>query len=82
MAEHEPRAKVPDALQSDVTGLGWFKIWEDGMASDGTWGVDRLTAAKGKVTFPIPSCIEAGQYLLRVEIIGEASTHDSDKHDD
>lgn len=41
------------------------------MASDGSWGVDRLVAAKGKVSFPIPSCIEAGDYLLRVEIIGE-----------
>lgn len=66
------RAKVPNALQTDVTGLGWFKIWEDGMASDGSWGVDRLVAAKGKVSFPIPSCIEAGDYLLRVEIIGES----------
>lgn len=64
---------MPDALQSDVTGLGWFKIWEDGMASDGTWGVDHLIAAKGKVSFPIPSCIEAGEYLLRVEIIGNVA---------
>lgn len=27
---------------------------------------------KGKVTFNLPSCIEAGQYLLRVEIIGNS----------
>ena len=64
---------MPNALQTDVTGLGWFKIWEDGMASDGSWGVDRLVAAKGKVSFPIPECIEAGDYLLRVEIIGKAT---------
>ena len=51
------------------------------MASDGTWGVDRLIAAKGKVSFSIPSCIEAGQYLLRVEIIGKALTRTSGKHD-
>ncbi|KZV73798.1 carbohydrate-binding module family 1 protein [Peniophora sp. CONT] len=62
-------AKVPNALQTDVTGLSWFKIWEDGMSADGSWGVDRLVAAKGKVSFPIPACIEAGEYLLRVEII-------------
>jgi hypothetical protein len=22
------RAKVPSALQTDVTGLGWFKVWQ------------------------------------------------------
>lgn len=78
-----------------MTGLSWFKIYEDGLTvSDQTWGVDRLIANKGqhpilsvdraarrtyalrlifegKVTFNLPSCIEAGQYLLRVEIIGE-----------
>ncbi|KAA1477459.1 glycoside hydrolase [Dentipellis sp. KUC8613] len=63
-------AKVDNATQTDVTGLQWFKIWEDGFtASDQTWGVDRLIANKGKVTFTIPSCIEPGQYLLRHEII-------------
>ena len=56
----------------DVTGLQWFKIYEDGLTvSDQTWAVDRLIANKGKVTFQIPSCIESGQYLLRHEIIGE-----------
>ena len=39
-------------------------------ASDQSWGVDRLIANKGKVSFTIPSCIAAGQYLLRVEMIG------------
>ncbi|KAI0260244.1 glycoside hydrolase family 61 protein I [Gloeopeniophorella convolvens] len=63
-------AKVPNALQTDVTGLSWFKIYEDGLTpSDQSWGVDRLIANKGKVTFTIPSCIAAGQYLMRVEII-------------
>nr|AFO72238.1 glycoside hydrolase family 61 protein I [Heterobasidion parviporum] len=62
-------AKVPSATQSTVTGLQWFKIYEDGMKSDQSWGVDRLIANKGKVSFTIPSCIEAGQYLLRAEII-------------
>jgi len=63
-------AKVNNATQTTVTGLDWFKIWEDGLVvSDQTWGVDRLIAAEGKVSFTIPSCIEAGQYLLRVEII-------------
>ncbi|PAV19161.1 glycoside hydrolase family 61 [Pyrrhoderma noxium] len=62
-------AAVPDATQSDVTGLKWFKIYEDGLSSDGTWAVDRLIANKGKVTFTLPSCIPAGQYLMRHEII-------------
>lgn len=43
------------------------------MDSNQVWGVDRMIANKGKVTFSIPSCIEAGQYLLRVEMIGEPS---------
>jgi hypothetical protein len=36
-----------------------------------TWGVDRMVANAGKVTFTIPSCIPAGNYLLRHEMIGE-----------
>ncbi|KAG6848657.1 hypothetical protein H0H93_015127 [Arthromyces matolae] len=64
------RAAIPNATQTDVTGLKWFKIWEDGYdASTATWGVDRMIANAGKVTFSIPSCIPAGQYLLRHEII-------------
>ncbi|KAJ7275071.1 glycoside hydrolase [Mycena rebaudengoi] len=63
-------AKIPDAKQTTVTGLKWFKIQHDGWdAATNTWGVDRMYANKGKVTFTIPSCIAAGQYLLRHEII-------------
>jgi len=63
-------AKVPDATQSTVTGLQWFKVYEDGLtASTQQWAVDRLIANKGLVSFTIPSCIEPGQYLLRHEII-------------
>lgn len=61
-----------NATQTDVTGLKWFKIYQDGLdTSTNTWGVDRLIANAGKVSFKIPSCIEAGQYLLRHELIGE-----------
>ncbi|KAF8316842.1 glycoside hydrolase [Clavulina sp. PMI_390] len=61
-------AKVPSALQTDVTGLKWFKIFEDGF--DGTkWGVDRMIAAHGNQTFTIPTCIAPGNYFLRVEMI-------------
>ncbi|KAG9002018.1 hypothetical protein FRB94_004168 [Tulasnella sp. JGI-2019a] len=61
-------AAVPSALQTDVTGLKWFKIWEDGF--DGTnWGVTRLYNAKGLQNFTIPSCIPPGNYFVRAEII-------------
>ncbi|KAI0076303.1 hypothetical protein K474DRAFT_1270852 [Panus rudis PR-1116 ss-1] len=63
-------AKVPDATQTDVTGLKWFKIWEDGYtAATRQWASDRLFINKGNATFTIPSCLLAGQYLLRVESI-------------
>jgi len=63
-------AKIPNALQTNVTGLQWFKIYEDGLdPGNQTWGVDRMIANAGKVTFTIPPCIEAGQYLLRHEVI-------------
>lgn len=63
---------MPNATQTTVTGLQWFKIYEDGLTpSTQAWAVDRLIANKGKVTFQIPSCIQPGQYLLRHEIIGE-----------
>ena len=68
---HDHSAKIPDATQSDVTGLRWFKIHEDGLTvSTAQWAVDRMIANAGKVTFTIPACIESGQYLLRHEIIG------------
>ncbi|QRW06678.1 glycoside hydrolase family 61 protein [Ceratobasidium sp. AG-Ba] len=62
-------AKIPDATQTDVTGLKWFKIAEDGFDSNGVWGVTRLFNAKGKATAVIPKCIPSGNYLLRAEII-------------
>ncbi|KAH7054230.1 glycoside hydrolase [Macrophomina phaseolina] len=63
-------AKVPDAKQTTVTGLSWFKIYADGLdGSSGTWAVDKLIKNKGKVSFTIPKCIPAGNYLLRVELI-------------
>ncbi|KAF8591017.1 lytic polysaccharide monooxygenase [Ramaria rubella] len=71
-------AKIPSAIQTTVTGLQWFKIWEDGFTSSNSqWGVDRLIANKGKHTFTIPSCIASGQYLVRTEIIAlhAASTY-------
>ncbi|KAI0770499.1 glycosyl hydrolase family 61-domain-containing protein [Fomes fomentarius] len=65
-ASHKGPVMAYLAKVSNATDLN---IWEDGLDSNKVWGVDRLIANKGKVTFTIPSCIEAGQYLLRVELI-------------
>ncbi|KAI5793034.1 glycoside hydrolase [Geopyxis carbonaria] len=60
-------AKVSSATGAAPTS-GWFKIYEDGY-SNGQWAVDKLIANKGKVTVTIPSCLPAGDYLLRGELI-------------
>jgi cellulase len=71
-------AKVTNATSLSVTGLKWFKIQQDGLnTADQSWGVDRMIANKGKVTFTIPSCIPAGQYLLRHEVIGTPPSNHS-----
>lgn len=62
-------AAIPDATQANVTGLKWFKIWQDGLSGQRQWGSDRLFINGGNATFTIPSCIQDGQYLLRVEDI-------------
>ncbi|KAJ3523562.1 hypothetical protein NM688_g8708 [Phlebia brevispora] len=42
-------AKVPNATQTTVTGLQWFKIYQDGYnPSTGKWAVDTLIANKGQ----------------------------------
>lgn len=54
-------AKVDSALTTTVTGLNWFKIYEDGMDANGTWAVTRLYNNKGKVEFTLPKCVQNGQ---------------------
>jgi len=62
--------KVDDATTADGTGSGWFKIQEQGYdVSTSTWAVTDLIAAGGNQSITIPTCIEAGQYLLRAEIL-------------
>ncbi|KAG6854122.1 hypothetical protein C0991_010286 [Blastosporella zonata] len=56
-------------ISRDKTLTPFSMKGKDGLDSSGKWGVDRLIANKGKVTFTIPNCIAAGQYLLRVELI-------------
>jgi hypothetical protein len=56
-------AKVDNALTTTVTGLKWFKIYEDGLDSQMQWAVTRLYNNKGKLDFTLPSCIQSGQYV-------------------
>ncbi|EWC44375.1 hypothetical protein DRE_01201 [Drechslerella stenobrocha 248] len=71
-------AAVPSALQTSVTGLKWFKVYEDGWdPATNVWAVDKLVANKGKVTFKLPDCIPSGNYFLRGELLalhGASST--------
>jgi hypothetical protein len=60
-------AKVDDALSTKVTGLKWFKIYEDGMDANGEWAVTRLYNNKGLVDFVLPSCIPSGQLVISLE---------------
>jgi cellulase len=67
-------AKVDDASSASKTGLKWFKIASDTVTSAGVWGVDNMikntdSAGFGWQKFTMPSCIAAGQYLMRVEIL-------------
>ncbi|KAK0227141.1 glycosyl hydrolase family 61-domain-containing protein [Armillaria nabsnona] len=49
-------ATVDSATHTDVIGLAWFMIYEDGYNTS-------------SISFTIPDCIEPGQYLLRHELI-------------
>lgn len=57
----------------DKTKLEFFKIEEAGLLDNnnpyGTWASDELMAANNTWTVKIPSDIEAGNYVLRHEII-------------
>jgi lytic cellulose monooxygenase (C1-hydroxylating) len=64
------RASVPNASNANPVGLKWFKISEDGMDANYQWGVDRILTQNGWQYFTIPTCVPAGQYLMRAEIIG------------
>ncbi|KDQ10136.1 glycoside hydrolase family 61 protein [Botryobasidium botryosum FD-172 SS1] len=63
-------AKTSDAKTTSPSSLQWFKIYQDGLHSDGKWASDTVNANGGKYSFKIPSNIAAGQYLLRGETIG------------
>jgi len=58
-------AKAPStAAEFDGTGQVWFKIFDDGPKFSGgsaTWDL------KSTYTFNLPSCIPAGEYLVRIQ---------------
>lgn len=63
-------AKVDNAATASKTGQKWFKVWEDTFdTSSKQWGVDHLIANNGWAYFNLPTCVAAGDYLLRVEIL-------------
>ncbi|RPA86501.1 hypothetical protein BJ508DRAFT_321630 [Ascobolus immersus RN42] len=61
-------AKAPGNLASFDGKSGWFKIWQEGPIINGgsvTWPADN----KSSFQFRIPSSIQAGDYLVRIEHI-------------
>jgi cellulase len=56
--------------KADTNGEGavWTKIYEDGL-SGGQWAVDKFIANKGLIEIDLPQ-LEAGDYLIRPEMIG------------
>ncbi|KAL2194512.1 glycoside hydrolase family 61 protein [Corynascus similis CBS 632.67] len=65
-------AKVPSgqtAADFDGSGAVWFKIYHDGPSGLGTESITWPSSGKTEVSVTIPSCVEDGEYLLRVEHI-------------
>ncbi|KAJ2671493.1 hypothetical protein GGI25_005482 [Coemansia spiralis] len=57
-------------LESNGSGNVWFKIYENGWdTTNKEWATDKLIDNKGVLQVTIPNDIEAGEYLLRTEII-------------
>lgn len=63
--------KVGNAASDSGVGGGWFKISQAGLVNSAAqhWATDDLISALGQQSITIPSCIPAGQYLLRAELI-------------
>ncbi|ROT36307.1 endoglucanase II [Sodiomyces alkalinus F11] len=64
-------AKVPagtDVTQWDGSGAVWFKIWQDEPTITSS-SITFPTMNSASIDFSLPSCLENGQYLLRVEHI-------------
>ncbi|CCA72220.1 related to family 61 endoglucanase [Serendipita indica DSM 11827] len=64
-------AKVDDALTAVGSSAKWFKVAQSGYLGNDYWATDALNANCGKFTFTVPSCLPAGDYLVRAEVIGQ-----------
>ncbi|KAJ2903817.1 hypothetical protein MKZ38_009291 [Zalerion maritima] len=70
-------AEVSDATTASGASSAWFKIFEDGWASDPSgasgdddrWGTKDLNACCGKMDVVVPSTLRDGDYLLRAEAL-------------
>lgn len=63
--------KVDDAsAPNNAAGPGWFKIWESVFDPEqNKWGSEKLIDAHGKLPMRLPWGIEAGDYLMRIEML-------------
>ncbi|ERT01158.1 uncharacterized protein SPSK_07884 [Sporothrix schenckii 1099-18] len=62
-------AKVPEGktlANWDGSGSVWFKVYQD-MPSGGGGQMNWPSQNKASVSFTVPSCIESGDYLFRIE---------------
>ncbi|KAK4457563.1 putative endo-beta-1,4-glucanase D [Cladorrhinum samala] len=69
---HFYMAKVPagkTAATFDGKGAVWFKIYQDGPSGLGTGTLKWPSDGKSEVSVQIPSCVQNGEYLIRVEHI-------------
>lgn len=58
---------------ANANSLDWFKIDEAGLLSGtvatGNWGSGQMIAQNNSWTSTVPTCIPAGNYLIRFETI-------------
>lgn len=62
-------AKVPSgqtAASWDGSGANWFKVYQE-MPTSTNGGLQFASNNKASATFPIPQCIDNGEYLFRIE---------------
>ncbi|TRM56411.1 glycoside hydrolase family 61 protein [Schizophyllum amplum] len=72
-------AKAPSDITSWEPGTDavWFKVDEVGKTADGLWAAtDLLLASDSIYTFTIPASLQAGQYIIRHEIIALHSAYE------
>lgn len=68
---------VDSAIKDTGVGDGWFKVVGAGYdPASSKWCTEILNANKGIMSFPIPTDLAGGYYLVRPELL---SLHESDK---